>query len=112
MANKYRAKRTTTPDGVSHDSKREAARWMDLQMLERAGEIRNLKRQVAIPLEGRDAPLLTRTGRKMRITVDFTYEDKRKDWALVHEDSKGTPTRDYEVRRSVLEAMGIRIIET
>jgi len=109
---KYKAKRTTTPDGITHDSKKEAARWGELLLLEHAGEIRDLKRQVVIPLIGRDGPMKTRTGRAMRITVDFTYEDRRLNWALVYEDSKGMPTRDYEVRRAVAGAMGIEIKES
>jgi len=102
----------TTVDGIRFDSMREARRWGELRMMERAGEIRNLRRQVPIHLEGRDAPLRTRTGRKMKLTVDFVYEDKRAGWATVYEDSKGAVTRDYEVRRAVAQAMGLEIIET
>lgn len=103
---------STTVDGIRFDSMREARRWGELRLMERAGDIRNLQRQVVIPLQGRDGPLLTRTGRHMRITVDFTYEDKRLGWATVYEDSKGQPTRDYEVRRAVAQAMGIEVRET
>ena len=102
----------TTVDGIRFDSMREARRWGELRLLEQAGEIRNLRRQVAIPLEGRDAPLKTRTGRAMRLTVDFVYEDRRLNWAEVYEDSKGKPTRDYEVRRAVAQAMGIEVKES
>lgn len=109
--NKFGAKATIV-DGVRFDSRKEARRWAELQLMERAGEIRNLQRQVAIPLMGRDGPLLTRTGRRMRLTIDFTYEDKRLGWATVHEDAKGTPTRDYEVRRAVAQAMGIEVRES
>ena len=109
--NKYGAIKTTV-DGITFDSKREAERWCELRLLERAGEIRNLRRQVVIPLEGRDGPLKTRKGQQMRLTVDFTYEDRRLGWAVVYEDAKGSPTRDYEVRRAVAQAMGIEVIET
>lgn len=109
--NKFGAKRTEI-DGISFDSKKEADRWGQLLLLQRAGEIRDLRRQVRIELIGRDAPLRTRTGKPMIITIDFAYEDRRQSWATVYEDAKGIPTRDYEVRRAVAEAMGIRIIET
>lgn len=102
----------TVVDGIRFDSLREARRWGELRLLERAGEIRNLRRQVAILLMGQAAPLKTRTGRQMRLTVDFVYEDARIGWATVYEDSKGVPTRDYEVRRAVAAAMGIEVIET
>lgn len=103
---------STTVDGIRFDSLKEARRWGELRLMEKAGEIRNLRRQVSIPLEGRDGPLKTRKGRQMKLTVDFVYEDKRLAWAEVYEDSKGTPTRDYEVRKSVAEAMGLKIMET
>lgn len=109
--NKYNAIPTTV-DGIRFDSLREARRWGELRLMEKAGEIRNLRRQVVVPLEGRDAPLKTRTGRQMKLTIDFAYEDKRLGWAEVYEDSKGKPTRDYEVRRAVAQAMGVEVIET
>lgn len=109
--NKFGAKPTVI-DGIRFDSRKESNRWAELMLLQRAGEIRNLQRQVVIPLIGQTAPLKTRTGKPMRLTVDFTYEDKRLNWALVFEDAKGVPTKDYEVRKAVAEAMGLRIIET
>lgn len=101
----------TTVDGIRFDSLREARRWGELRLLEKAGEIRNLTRQVAIPLMGQNGPLKTRTGKHMRLTVDFVYEDRRLGWARVYKDAKGKPTRDYEVRRAVAQAMGLEIAE-
>ena len=109
--NKFRAVKTTI-DGITFDSKREASRWSELLLLERAGEIRNLERQVAIMLEGPAGPLSTPSGRQMRLTVDFSYEDRREGWARVYEDSKGYTTRDYIVRKAAAEAMGYRIRES
>lgn len=99
-------------DGIRFDSLREARRWGELRLMEKAGEIRNLRRQVKINLQGQNGPLKTRTGKIMRLTVDFAYEDRRLNWAEVYEDSKGHPTRDYEVRRAVAQAMGIEVIES
>ena len=99
-------------DGIRFDSLKEARRWADLRLLERAGEIRNLRRQVVVPLIGQNGPLKTRTGKAMRMTIDFSYEDKRVGWAEVFEDSKGVATRDYEVRKAVVEAMGIKVLES
>lgn len=111
MANKFGAI-STTVDGIRFDSLKEARRWAELRLLQKAGEIRNLKRQVKIPLMGQNGPLKTRTGRQMKLTVDFVYQDRRLNWAEVFEDSKGKPTRDYEVRKAVVEAMGMEILET
>ena len=106
---KYNAKRQTI-DGITFDSKKEARRYQELMLLERAGEICDLRRQVVVKLEGRDGPLLTRTGRKMKITVDFAYTDI-KTGLTVYEDAKGMPTRDYEVRRAVAAAQGVDVVE-
>lgn len=112
--NKYGAKRTEV-DGINFDSKKEGARWEELRLMERAGLICDLRRQVPIDLHGRDGPLLTRTGRKMRITVDFAYTDlsEGSTYGLtIFEDAKGKPTRDYEVRRAVAAAQGVEVKET
>ena len=47
---KYHAIPTTTSDGIRHDSKAEAARWEELKIKERIGEISNLERHVPFPL--------------------------------------------------------------
>ena len=103
--NKFGAKKTQVGD-IRFDSKKEANRWMELQLLERGGEISNLRRQVRIPLIGQHRPLYTRTGRKMVMTVDFAYIE---DGIEVLEDSKGAWTRDFEVRYAVAMAMGLNL---
>ena len=102
---KYGAKKTQVGE-VTFDSKKEAQRYMELQLLERAGDISNLRRQVKIDLMGQHRPLHTRTGRKMRLTVDFAYVE---DGIEVLEDAKGMWTRDFEVRYAVAIAMGLNL---
>jgi len=101
--NKYGAKKTVVGD-IEFDSKKEAARWMDLQLLERAGEISDLKRQVKVELMGQYRPLYTRTGRKMKLTFDYSYIE---DGCVIYEDCKGVWTRDFAVRIAVANAMGL-----
>lgn len=101
--NKYGAKKTLV-GGIKFDSKKEATRWMELQALERCGEISNLQRQVKIELMGQYRPLYTRTGRKMVLTFDFSYIE---DGIVIFEDSKGVWARDFEVRLAVANAMGL-----
>ncbi len=103
--NKYGAKKTQVGE-ITFDSKKEAQRYMELQLLERAGEISNLRRQVKIDLIGQYRPMYTRTGRKMRLTVDFAYVE---DNIEVLEDAKGMWTRDFEVRYAVAIAMGLNL---
>lgn len=104
-ANKFGAKKTKIGD-ITFDSKKEARRWTELQLLERAGHITDLRRQVKIELMGQHRPLLTRTGRKMKLTADFAYIE---DGVQVYEDAKGMWTRDFEVRYAVAIAMGINL---
>jgi len=103
--NKYGARKTQVGE-ITFDSKKEAQRYMELQLLERAGEISNLRRQVKIDLIGQYRPMYTRTGRKMRLTVDFAYVE---DNIEVLEDAKGMWTRDFEVRYAVAIAMGLNL---
>jgi hypothetical protein len=108
-ANKYGAKRTVV-DGITFDSKHEARVWGQLGYAERCGLIRDLKRQVPVFLIGQHGPLLARNGRPMRLTFDFTYIDAETGH-LIHADAKGKPTPDYEVRKAVVIAMGLHVLE-
>jgi len=107
MGNKYRAKKTII-NGIRFDSKKEANRWCDLQIMQQAGEISNLERQVPIYLLGRDENILTPTGRKMRYVADFQYFDHRIN-AVVLEDSKGFPTEVFKLKKAILAAMGVDV---
>jgi hypothetical protein len=102
---KFGAKRTQV-DGQSFDSKREARRYGELLILQYAGEIKDLKRQVKFPLQGRDGPILTPTGRQMTYVADFTYSEGGVE---VIEDLKGHVTDVFKVKEAILRAMGITI---
>jgi len=97
-------------DGVRFASKREARRWAELLLLQSAGEITDLRRQVKIGMEGRDGPIRTPTGRKAAYVADFTYVNAR-NGCLVIEDAKGFPTPEYKLKRAILAAMGLTIKE-
>lgn len=98
-------------DGHRFDSKREAKRWAELSLMQRAGHISNLERQVKIPLEGQGAPILTDSGAQQRVYVaDFKYFDTRAQ-AWVIEDAKGHPTEVYKLKRAIVQAMGLTIKE-
>lgn len=108
--NKYGAQKVVV-QGIEFDSKREANRFLVLRQRERDGEIRDLKLQVPIMLEGQKGPMLTRTGKQMRITVDFSYIEVATG-LTIYDDAKGEPSRDYEVRKSAVQAMGYTIRES
>jgi predicted DNA-binding transcriptional regulator len=98
---------TTIQDGERFDSKREAARYKQLQFLEKANLIRDLKRQVEFKLEVA-GQLIT------KYRADFTYEEyKHSEWVKVVEDSKGALTPIYRLKRKLMKAIhGIEIRET
>jgi hypothetical protein len=89
-------------------SKKEARRWQELLLLARAGEITDLERQYPIHLEGQNGPLRTPTGKVMKYVADFRYFDRRIN-AWVIEDSKGFVTKEFAIKKAVLEAMGIEL---
>ena len=108
---KYAAQKVEI-DGETFDSKSEARRWSELRLLERAGQIRKLRRQVSFPLAIGDAPILIRSegypnGRQAKYTADFVYVENE---AEIIEERKGFDTTESRLRRAVFEAQyGVRI---
>ena len=101
--------RKVTLNGEKFDSSKEARRYGELVLLERAGQISNLKRQVKfglIPSQYRDGNCIERA---VQYVADFVYyEDGKK----VVEDAKGFRTKDYILKRKLmLYIHGIRIKE-
>lgn len=100
---KYNA-RETWVDGIRFDSRKEAARWNQLVMLERAGVIMGLRRQVPYVLIDKSAH-----GRAIRYIADFAY---MQDGQEVVEDAKGVKTPVYKLKRRMMaERYGIIIKE-
>ena len=106
---KYGAKKATV-DGVNFSSKREAKRWMELQLLFKGGEIKDLRRQAKIALIGRADMIRTPTGRVAHYVADFIYIDNRTGLEVI-EDAKGFPTPEYKLKRAILAAQGVTIVE-
>lgn len=99
--NKFGAKRETV-DGLTFDSKAEAARYAELKLEERAGLIAGLRLQV--PYE------ITVNGVRIgKWIADFEY---RRAGETVTEDVKGVRTPVYRLKKKLVEALyGIRITE-
>lgn len=104
--------RKITMDGQKFDSMKEAARYQELKLLERCGEIRELKRQVAfvvIPAQYDESGKLLE--REVKYIADFTYIEKGSLVRTV-EDVKGLKTDVYKLKRKLmLYRNGIRIKE-
>jgi hypothetical protein len=94
-----------TVDGIKFASKKEASRYRQLVLLEKAKAIQDLKLQVAFPLIRR-----SRWGREIKYVADFTYYE---DGVLVVEDTKGFRTDVYKLKKRLMgELYGIEIRET
>lgn len=107
-------------DGLTFDSKKEHKRYNELLLLEQAGEITNLRRQVKfllIPTQREPKIIGPRGGvkngklleRECSYIADFVYGANGK---MVVEDAKGLRTKDYIIKRKLmLRVYGIRIRE-
>ena len=114
-------------DGITFDSKKEAQRYTELKLLEKAGKITGLQLQREFELipeqrektdqiytkgsnKGRFKPgkLLER---KCSYVADFVYWDLENN-CMVVEDAKGMRTKEYIIKRKLmLHIYGIRIKE-
>lgn len=123
---KYKAKKTEVY-GILFDSKREAERYCELRLLQKAGKIKDLQMQVPFELVPAQYELgteikQTRSGLKARTVqrcvekavkyvADFVYTDAETGEKVV-EDTKGVRTKDYIIKRKLmLYVHGIKIRE-
>lgn len=113
MQNKYGARKLTAPDGQKFDSVKEFHRWGCLRLLERAGRISDLKRQVKyvlVPAQRDQTGKVVE--RELSYIADFEYIDLDKGVKVV-EDTKGFKTEVYRLKKKLmLWVHGIRIKET
>lgn len=111
--NKYNAKKVVI-DGEVFDSRKEYYRWCDLRLLERAGKISELKRQVKyvlIPAQRDENGKLIE--REVSYIADFEY---RQDGVRVVEDTKGykrgAAYQLFTIKRKLMLLKGIKVKET
>lgn len=121
---KFRSKKITV-DGITFDSKKEARRYRELALLEKAGQIQNLELQKVFELIPAQYETFERYGKKgqrlkdgkrcienaVKYIADFVYIENGK---TVVEDTKSeaTKTKDYIIKRKLmLYIHGIRIKE-
>lgn len=122
---KYHSFKATTADGITHDSRKEARRWCELQMMQRAGVISDLQRQVKfvlIPTQTEPFPRFGKRGNRLadgeRVVekectyiADFVYTENGE---RVVEDTKSdaTKTKEYRIKKKLmLWVHGIKITE-
>lgn len=119
---KYHSRKVTV-DGVTYDSVKEYRRFKELSLLERAGTIQNLQRQVKyvlIPAQRAFTNEIDKKGnfkkgklleRECSYIADFVYVDMQTG-RLTVEDTKGFRTKDYIIKRKLmLWVYGIQVRE-
>ena len=106
MRNKYRAKKVKDGDLV-FDSRKEYRRWQELLLLEKAGVIKGLRRQVKYELQPR---VPGKWPRPVTYIADFVYHEGKKE---IVEDVKGYQTDVYKLKKRLMWVVhGIEIRET
>lgn len=127
MRNKYGNRKCQYND-IVFDSKHEMQRYKELLLLQRAGEIEDLKLQERFELIPAQYELCveiyksgphkgqTKRGklleRPVEYVADFVYWDVKK-CCLVVEDTKGVKTKEYIIKRKLmLYKYGLRVLET
>jgi len=95
---KYLNKPQKTEDGY-FASKKELARWQDLKLLEKAGKITDLKRQVRIPL-------IVNGYLIGRYVADHEYvENGKKIWEDVKGRRAGAPYQMFKIKAQLVKAL-------
>lgn len=97
--NKYRNIKTVI-DGITFDSKHEAARYEELKLLQRAGVIRDLELQQPFELIPTQH-IGKETYRKCVYWADFVYYNNRLHKMIV-EDAKGMKTDVYKIKKLLM----------
>ncbi len=120
--NKYQAIKTVV-NGIEFDSRKEARRYQELLLLERAGVIQYLRMQVKfviIPAQYETIERYGKNGQRLKdgqkllekecsYVADFVYEENGEQ---IVEDTKGVKTKDYIIKRKLmLYIHGIRVKE-
>jgi len=104
---KYKAVKTIV-DGIKFDSKKEAARYQELKLLERGGHIKDIELQPRFDFVLNDV--------KMGFyKADFRYKLKfyGDEYREIIEDVKGFKTPMYRLKKKMMKAFhGIDILET
>lgn len=98
--NKYSNKKIIV-DGLDFDSKLEAERWKELNILQKAGKIKDLRRQISFELQPKYKKN-DKTIQSINYIADFVYYDLNKKKIIV-EDTKGYKTEIYKLKKKIFE---------
>ena len=124
--NKYLNRRITTDGGETFDSQKEYKRYCELSLLQKAGAITDLQRQVKfvlIPAQYETYERYGKNGKRLKdgqkcvekecsYYADYTYIDSNGKTVVEDTKSKATKTTEYIIKRKLmLYIHGIKINE-
>lgn len=98
----------TIQNGQIFDSRREASRYAQLLLLERNGELRNIRRQVLYELRVNNVLIA-------KYYADFVYEQFRRatGWEEIVEDVKGYPNDRWPMKKKLMLAIfNVKVLVT
>jgi gp72 family protein len=96
--NKYSNQKVVI-DNIKFDSKKEANRYLELKIIEKAREISNLQLQKSFLLIDKQ-----KDERAVTYKADFVYyDDKKQRW--IAEDVKGYKTKEYIIKRKLFKSI-------
>lgn len=99
MWHKFHAKKTEY-NGVTYDSKKEAKRAEELDLLVETHEITNLQRQVPFELQPAFKNNENKAVRAITYIADFVYQQNGK---TIVEDVKGVKTKEYMLKKKMFQ---------
>ena len=97
---KYHSQKVKCSQGHIHDSKKEAARCNELTLLQKAGQISDMKQQVKFELIPSMKYDNMPNERQCIYIADFVYF---KDGVMFVEDTKGFKTPEYIIKRKLFK---------
>lgn len=92
--NKYKNQKVVV-DEKTFDSKKEASRYLELKLLEKAGQIRGLILQPSFELIPKQE-----SERAVKYIADFMYVENEE---TIVEDVKGMKTKEYILKRKIFK---------
>ena len=106
-APKYQNRKTTV-DGITFDSAKEARRYSELKLLERAGQITGLEIQPSFRIVVNNCLICT-----YKADFRYTTDTPHVRGLVVVEDVKGMKTPVYRLKKKLMLAIhGVEIFET
>lgn len=97
---------------INFDSRKEARRFDELLVMQKAGQIHDLKLQADFTLQEAFTTITGERVRAIKYRADFTYRQKSGDLIVEDVKSRATKTAQYRMKKKLmLERLKLEIVE-